>query len=447
MNVIKYMFTGAVIMALAACQQSVPKRLESPKNNAVSLQKMAVINQTQLNALADQLEVKYRFLSNVETDCPDAVTAGVEHKLKTVSHCYGAEIRLTAPQNYRASNWIINFSQVYPVYASRSEEFNLQHINGDIHQITPTENFTGFDAGETKVIKLWVQSTLITESELMPNYWLSSIGLQPKIIASTRTIIDSATGLELQPYVVPFTDFPKQIQSSPEDINQYASSPWLFDHELPIDNIAREKSRLTDEELATAIIPTPKFLQIIDKDAQLNLASGIYVQLKGIEKSEVSAALARLALLGVKQVTRVNKPEAVAINITVNSALKSASYQLVIGKSSIDIHAQDSDSAFYALQSLASLVTLGKQTLPLVKVVDQPAYAYRGQHIDVARNFHSKEMILTLIKQMAAYKLNKLHLHLAEDEAWRLQLPSFPELTDIPMIIENTLFSNKTVDF
>ena len=45
--------------------------------------------------------------------------------------------------------------------------------------------------------------------------------------------------------------------------------------------------------------------------------------------------------------------------------------------------------------------------------------------------FMVKSFIVSLIKQMAAYKLNKLHLHLAEDEAWRLELPSFPELTQI----------------
>lgn len=51
--------------------------------------------------------------------------------------------------------------------------------------------------------------------------------------------------------------------------------------------------------------------------------------------------------------------------------------------------------------------------------------------VDVARNFHSKEAILSTIDQMAAYKLNKLHLHLSDDEGWRLEIPGLPELTDI----------------
>jgi hexosaminidase len=66
-----------------------------------------------------------------------------------------------------------------------------------------------------------------------------------------------------------------------------------------------------------------------------------------------------------------------------------------------------------------------------MKVEDEPHYVFRGMLVDVARNFHSKEFILSLLDQMAAYKLNKLHLPLGDDEAWRLEIPSLPELTDI----------------
>lgn len=51
--------------------------------------------------------------------------------------------------------------------------------------------------------------------------------------------------------------------------------------------------------------------------------------------------------------------------------------------------------------------------------------------VDVARNFHSKQAILATLDQMAAYKMNKLHLHLTDDEGWRIEIPGLPELTDI----------------
>ncbi|MDC2889540.1 family 20 glycosylhydrolase [Psychrosphaera algicola] len=52
-------------------------------------------------------------------------------------------------------------------------------------------------------------------------------------------------------------------------------------------------------------------------------------------------------------------------------------------------------------------------------------------HIDVSRNFKSKEFVLSVLDQMAAYKLNKFHFHLADDEGWRVAIPGLPELTDV----------------
>ena len=76
----------------------------------------------------------------------------------------------------------------------------------------------------------------------------------------------------------------------------------------------------------------------------------------------------------------------------------------MVSASGITINAGDDTGAFYGLKSVAALLTVDQQQLHLVTVDDVPHYSYRGQHIDVARNFHNKEMIFTLIKQMAAYK-------------------------------------------
>ncbi|MFA0697907.1 family 20 glycosylhydrolase, partial [Vibrio sp. 10N.222.49.C9] len=69
--------------------------------------------------------------------------------------------------------------------------------------------------------------------------------------------------------------------------------------------------------------------------------------------------------------------------------------------------------------------------LPQVEIKDAPRFDYRGVMVDVARNFHTKEAILSTIDQLAAYKMNKLHLHLTDDEGWRLEIPGLPELTEI----------------
>ena len=70
-----------------------------------------------------------------------------------------------------------------------------------------------------------------------------------------------------------------------------------------------------------------------------------------------------------------------------------------------------------------------------MEISDAPRYEHRGVMIDVARNFHSTTEILKLIDVLAMYKLNKLHLHLSDDEGWRLQIPGLEELTEVNILV------------
>ena len=87
----------------------------------------------------------------------------------------------------------------------------------------------------------------------------------------------------------------------------------------------------------------------------------------------------------------------------------------------------------------------GGPTLRPLIVEDAPRYGFRGLHIDLARNFHSKAEILKLIEQMAAYKLNTLHLHLGDDEGWRLQIASLPELTEVSLSLRRPVREDLSV--
>src|SRR5690606_17532254 len=95
--------------------------------------------------------------------------------------------------------------------------------------------------------------------------------------------------------------------------------------------------------------------------------------------------------------------------------------------------------AFYAIQSLKTLIDpqyFASQknksiSLPAVTVADEPRFGKRALMLDVARNFQSKAQILKVLDLMGLYKLNTLHFHLNDDEGWRLEIPSFPELTAI----------------
>lgn len=73
----------------------------------------------------------------------------------------------------------------------------------------------------------------------------------------------------------------------------------------------------------------------------------------------------------------------------------------------------------------------GVALLPAVEIVDWPEYHYRGQHLDVARTFSTIPQIEEFISHLAHHKINHLHLHLTDDEGWRVEIKSHPELAEI----------------
>src|SRR5699024_1850954 len=72
--------------------------------------------------------------------------------------------------------------------------------------------------------------------------------------------------------------------------------------------------------------------------------------------------------------------------------------------------------------SLAPARRTDTLTLPNVTIVDRPSFGLRGVHLDVARHFVPKTELLAFIDTAAAHKLNALHLHLTDDQGWRVQI-------------------------
>lgn len=109
-------------------------------------------------------------------------------------------------------------------------------------------------------------------------------------------------------------------------------------------------------------------------------------------------------------------------------SIRPEGYVIDISYGVVKVQAADDAGRFYAGKTLARLREAG---LPNCHIEDWPDYPYRGFMLDIARNFTRKQDIFRLIDQMSDYKLNVLHLHLVDDEAWRLEIPGIPELTEI----------------
>ena len=118
----------------------------------------------------------------------------------------------------------------------------------------------------------------------------------------------------------------------------------------------------------------------------------------------------------------------------VTSASESYRIEMDADTPAVRIIGRAKAGVFYGVQTLISLA-MDSRGIPGGHISDQPRFTYRGLMMDVARNFRPKDEIIQLIDAMSMYKLNKLHLHLADDEGWRLEIDGLPELTEVGQIL------------
>ena len=109
-------------------------------------------------------------------------------------------------------------------------------------------------------------------------------------------------------------------------------------------------------------------------------------------------------------------------------------YELRITKNRIECYATQVMGFHYAYQTLMQLFYLAlnhdEGMLQVQTIRDWPSYPWRGMHLDISRHFFDDEEIIPYSSWMALLKMNQLHLHLSDDQGWRLELERFPELTE-----------------
>jgi hexosaminidase len=108
-------------------------------------------------------------------------------------------------------------------------------------------------------------------------------------------------------------------------------------------------------------------------------------------------------------------------------------YKLSVTPDNISIEAAGESGIFYGIQTLRQLLAVnnGNWEVAVGRIEDQPNYEWRGAMIDVARHFFSVEDLKRYIDLCSFYKLNKVHLHLSDDQGWRIEIKSWPKLTEI----------------
>ena len=117
-----------------------------------------------------------------------------------------------------------------------------------------------------------------------------------------------------------------------------------------------------------------------------------------------------------------------------DGSLGAEGYRLDILPDRVNLSSGGDAGAYYGLQTLRQLVREARATdgqLASGTITDAPRYAYRGVMLDIARHFHGPEEIRRVIELMSHYKMNALHLHLTDDQGWRIEIESWPKLTEV----------------
>ena len=118
------------------------------------------------------------------------------------------------------------------------------------------------------------------------------------------------------------------------------------------------------------------------------------------------------------------------IGVRDHTAMRKEQYNLSVTPSGIHITAADPAGIFYGLQTLLQLIpTTQPAAIPCADITDYPRFAWRGLMLDVSRHFFTKQEVERYIDDMVRYKYNTLHLHLSDDEGWRIEIKSLPQLT------------------
>ena len=125
-------------------------------------------------------------------------------------------------------------------------------------------------------------------------------------------------------------------------------------------------------------------------------------------------------------------------------------YQIIVNENIIKITSSNTLSIIYGIQTLRKSLPIGskaaKIAFPSAVINDWPRFAYRGMHLDVSRHFFPLDSLKVYIDAMALHNLNRFHLHITDDQGWRIEIKKYPKLTEIGAWRSGTLIG-KTMAF
>ncbi len=320
-----------------------------------------------------------------------------------------------------ATGWALYFHLDRAIQAEplRAGGMDLEQMGGDWRRLKPNAGFPGLAPGARLELDLVTEDWLIHRTDAPKGFYL---------------VFDADPGKGhniLNTTIVPPTR-PDQLKRSTDDRLAFVTPESVFLQNETTPDIPAADLR--------PVFPTPVAITPLPGSFQVDRHTIISTTVEFEKEARLLATQWR-ALFGAEAMVEIPRGSHLkGISLRKSTAMTHPEqYNLTVSADKgIIIEAADGAGLFYGIQSLKTLLPpdLWKQPaesvqIPCLEVRDEPRFAYRGLHVDVARNFQTKAEILKLLDVMALYKLNKLHFHFSDDEGWRIEIAGLPELTAV----------------
>jgi hexosaminidase len=402
---------------------------------------------------AGQLKVRWELIENNYRKQPQFLSA------LTISN--------TGQSALPEKGWALYFNYISEIRPqSVTGNVIIEHVNGDIFRLRPAPGFKGIAGRDSLRVEFVTGDEALNVSDAPSGLYL---------------VWDEVpgTGIPITGYsITPISDSTMGLLTPAKLYNQNWYTRDIPAEELPKIFPTPAQYRETGGELLLTPA-TPIILADISFQREAGYLSDKLAELWGRKppagsgssshQSESAASGPSSSRSGASAMPpptlRISGKPAITLQ---KDTLPAEAYRLDIDKNGITIAAGDPSGIFYGIQSLLSLLppsawgarqmsgkvatsgtvpASGKAPMslkvPMVSVKDAPRFGFRGFSLDVARNFQTKKEVEKMLDLMALYKLNVLHFHFSDDEGWRIEIPTLPELTEIGSRRGHTLDSRQ----
>ncbi|GAB3330699.1 family 20 glycosylhydrolase [Larkinella ripae] len=328
-------------------------------------------------------------------------------------------------------NWALFFNMSpRPILANKTPQpATVQHINGDWYKMTPNAGFALASGDSTEVRYAGTEAVIKLTDAPLGLYFVfyDKDGKEGNIVqvANYRAL--------------PFSRKEQQLRGKDDLLPLYTAAKRYQD------NLALS---LIDAGQLQKIVPSP--VKLTTSAGTLNLDNNLSIYYgNGLESEArfLSKKLKELTNSDFSVQSGAGSGKGIVLKtgpVSVNGIAKEA-YRLGIDANGVAITGADAAGVFYGIQSLLALVPTEAYlkpaktvTLGFAQVEDAPRFPFRSMHLDVSRNFQTKETVLRVIDLLAHYKINHFLLYTTEDEGWRVEIDGLPELTQVGAQREHT---------